>query len=159
MSVPGVPGLIGETGPAGAAGLQGSSGGVFAGEDLFEEYQPNSPPGDTRAYITNKRFINRVGSTTSSATPTINTDTYDIYKLTAQTVDITSFTTNLSGSPIDGDCLVIEITGTAARAITWGTSFEASTVALPVTTTGTNLLTVGFMWNTATSKWRCIGAV
>lgn len=109
--------------------------------------------------LTNKRVTPRVGSTTSSATPTINTDSYDIYKLTAQTVDITSFTTNLSGTPTDNQCLIIEITGTAARAITWGASFEASTVALPTTTVTTNMLAVAFIWNTATSKWRCVAAV
>ena len=101
----------------------------------------------------------RVGSTTSSATPTINTDNVDIYKLTAQTVDITSFTTNLSGTPDDGQVLIIQITGTAARAITWGSSFEASTVALPTTTVTTAMLSVGFLWNAVTSKWRCMAAV
>jgi hypothetical protein len=108
--------------------------------------------------FTNKRTTKRVGSTTSSATPTINTDSYDVYKLTAQTVDITSFTTNLSGTPTDGQTLVIQITGTAARAITWGASFEASTVALPTTTVTTAMLTVGFMWNAVTSKWRCVAS-
>lgn len=107
--------------------------------------------------LTNKRITPRVGSTTSSATPTINTDTYDIYKLTAQAVDITSFTTNLSGTPTDGQCLILEITGTAARAITWGASFEASTVALPTTTVTTAMLAVAFLWNAVTSKWRCVG--
>lgn len=109
--------------------------------------------------LTNKRVTARVGSTTSSATPTINTDLYDVYKLTAQAVNITSFTTNLTGTPADGDILIIEITGTAARAITWGASFEASTVALPTTTVSTNMLAVAFMWNAVTSKWRCMGAV
>lgn len=109
--------------------------------------------------LTNKRFTPRVGSTTSSATPTINTDNVDIYRITAQTTDITSFTTNLSGTPTHGQVLVIEITGTAAMGITWGASFEASTVALPTTTVTTNMLTVGFMYNSGTSKWRCMAAV
>lgn len=109
--------------------------------------------------MTNKRITARVGSTTSSATPTINTDNVDIYKLTAQAVDITNMSTNLSGTPTDGQVLIIEITGTAARAITWGTSFEASTVALPTTTVTTAMLAVAFLWNTATSKWRCVAAV
>ena len=108
--------------------------------------------------LTNKRVTKRVGTTTSSATPTINTDDVDMYTLTAQAVDITSFTTNLSGTPTDGQTLWIAITGTAARAITWGTSFEASTVALPTTTVTTNRLDVGFVWNSATSKWRCIAS-
>lgn len=106
--------------------------------------------------LTNKRITKRTGTTTSSATPTINTDNVDFYSLTAQAVDITSFTTNLSGTPTDGQTLWIAITGTAARAITWGASFEASTVALPTTTVTTARLDVGFVWNAATSKWRCI---
>lgn len=106
--------------------------------------------------LTNKRITKRTGSTTSSATPTINTDNVDMYLLTAQAADITSFTTNLSGTPTEGQTLWIAITGTAARAITWGTSFEASTVALPTTTVTTNRLDVGFVWNSVTSKWRCI---
>lgn len=109
--------------------------------------------------LTNKRFTPRVGSTTSSATPTINTDNVDVYKLTAQAVDITSFTTNLSGTPSDNDVLIIQITGTAARAITWGSAFEASTVALPTTTLTTAMLAVAFMYNSATSKWRCVASV
>ena len=108
--------------------------------------------------LTNKRVTKRVGTTTSSATPTINTDTVDYYELTAQAVDITSFTTNLSGTPTNGQNLWISITGTAARAITWGASFEASTVALPTTTVSTNRLDVGFVWNAATSKWRCVAS-
>jgi hypothetical protein len=108
--------------------------------------------------LTNKRVTPRTGTTTSSATPTINTDNVDFYSLTAQAVDITSFTTNLSGTPTERQTLWIAITGTAARAITWGTSFEASTVALPTTTVTTARLDVGFVWNTVTSKWRCIAS-
>jgi len=106
--------------------------------------------------LTNKRITSRTSTTTSSATPTINTDTTDQFGLTAQAVDITSFTTNLSGTPTDGQKLWIYIVGTAARAITWGASFEASTVSLPTTTVSTNRLDVGFVWNTTTSKWRCV---
>lgn len=107
--------------------------------------------------LTNKRVTKRSGTTASSATPTINTDNVDIYTLSAQTTDITSFTTNLSGTPTVGQTLWIAITGTAARAITWGASFEASgNVALPTTTVTTARLDVGFIWNDATTKWRCV---
>lgn len=108
------------------------------------------------ATLTNKRITKRTGTTTSSATPTINTDNVDFYSLTAQAEDITSFTTNLSGTPTEAQTLWIAITGTAARAITWGASFEASTVALPTTTVTTARLDVGFVWNSITSKWRCV---
>lgn len=115
---------------------------------------------DNIATVTNKKNVKREGHTTSSATPTIDTTLYDFYELTAQAVDITSFTTNLSnGTPTKGQTLWIAITGTAARAITWGTGFESSTVTLPTTTVTTNRLDVGFVWNDVTSKWRCVGAV
>lgn len=117
------------------------------------------PTNSSTDTLTNKRNTRRIGTTTSSATPTINTDNVDIYAITAQTEAITSFTTNLSGTPTGGDLLLIEITGTAARAITWGASFEASTVALPTTTVTTAMLSVLFKWNSATSKWRCLAAV
>lgn len=108
--------------------------------------------------LTNKRLNPRAGTAASSATPTINTDNYDIYGLTAQAVDITSFTTNLSGTPVDGQKLWIYVVGTASRAITWGASFENGISTLPTTTTNTERLDVEFIWNAASSKWRCIRA-
>jgi hypothetical protein len=108
--------------------------------------------------LTNKRITQRSGTATSSATPTINTDNVDFYSLTAQAADITSFTANLSGTPTEGQQLWIAITGTAARAITWGATFEAGAVALPTTTVSTDRLDVAFVWNTVTSKWRCMAS-
>jgi hypothetical protein len=108
--------------------------------------------------LTNKRVQPRVGTTTSSATPTINTDNVDFYSLTAQATDITSFTTNLSGTPTEGQRLWIAITGTASRAITWGASFEDGAVSLPTSTSGTSRLDAAFVWNSVTSKWRCMAS-
>ena len=110
--------------------------------------------------LTNKRVTKRVlALSANSATPSINTDSYDVVHITSQTAAITSFTTNLTGTPVDGDTLRISITGTGAVGLTWGSKFEASTVALPSTTVSTDRLDVGFIWNTETTKWRCIGAV
>jgi hypothetical protein len=106
--------------------------------------------------LTNKRITPRVTSETSSATPTINTDNSDFHRITALAANITSFTTNLSGTPTHGQKLIVEITGTATRTISWGSSFESSTATLPTTTVGTATLLVGFVWNSATSKWRCV---
>jgi hypothetical protein len=108
------------------------------------------------ATLTNKRITKRVTSEASSATPAIDTDNTDIHRITALAVNITSFTTNLTGTPTHGQNLIVEITGTDTRTIDWGASFEASTVALPTTTDSTNMLTVGFSYNSATSKWRCV---
>lgn len=140
-----------ELGAASDTTLSRSAAGVIAVEGVV------IPSISSTNTLTNKRVTPRTGTTTSSATPTINTDNVDFYSLTAQTVDITSFTTNLSGTPTDGQTLWIAITGTAARAIGWGASFEASTVALPTTTVSTNRLDARFVWNAVTNKWRIVG--
>ena len=106
--------------------------------------------------LTNKRITPRVSaSTANTATPSLNTDNFDMMVITGQSVAITSFT--VTGTPTNGQKLWISITGTTAIAITWGASFESSTVILPTTTVSTNRLDVGFVWNVATSKWRCVG--
>lgn len=109
--------------------------------------------------LTKRRGKLKVTTATSSGTPTINTDVYDILRITALAATITSMTTNLSGTPEDGDILIVSITDNGtARAITWGASFEASgTISLPTTTVISTRLDVAFAWNAATSKWRIQG--
>ena len=109
--------------------------------------------------FTNKRISKRVVTTTQSATPTINTDNGDIFSITGLAQAITSFTTNLSGTPTAGDMMMIQITDSGvARAITWGASFDGTTATpLPTTTVISTLLRVLFQRNTANDKWTCIG--
>lgn len=92
----------------------------------------------------------------NSATPAVNTDLTNNVEITAQVAAITNFTTNLTGTPGVNDSITYNITGAGAVALTWGTGFEASTVALPTTTVGGAKLTVGFIRNTVTAKWRCV---
>lgn len=139
-----------ELGAASDTTLSRSAAGVLAVEGVV------IPSISSTNTLTNKRVTARSGSTTSSATPTINTDNVDFYVLTAQAADITSFTTNLSGTPVDGDQLEIRVTGTAARAITWGTSFVAGPAALPTTTTTTKTLYVYFEFDSVVTHWVCM---
>lgn len=141
------------------------SGGIVFGSgrdvNLYRSAANTLKTDDTfqaAAGITETRVTPRVGSTASSATPTINTDNVDMYGLTAQAADITSFTTNLSGTPTNGQKLWIYVVGTASRVITWGASFEAGVAALPTTTTNTERLDVFFIWNAVTNRWRCMAA-
>lgn len=108
--------------------------------------------------FTNKRVIERIGTTTSTATPAINTDSYDQYNITALAIAITSMTTNLSGTPTSGQKLMIRIkdNGTA-RAITWGSSFVSSGVAtLLATTSPSKTHHIGFIYDEVAAKWMCI---
>jgi hypothetical protein len=107
--------------------------------------------------VTNKRITKRTGTVASSATPTINSDNVDFFSVTALAVAITSMTTNLSGTPTEAQTLWLAFTDNGtARAITWGASFESSTVTLPATTVISTRLDVGLVWNTVTTKWRCV---
>ena len=107
-----------------------------------------------------KKGTNRITTITSHATPTINVDNCDFVTITAQAEAITSMTTNLSGTPTNFQKLVIRIkdNGTA-RAIAWGASFEAKGIALPTTTVANKVLTVGFLYDTVTSKWGCVASL
>jgi hypothetical protein len=108
--------------------------------------------------LTNKRITRRVQTSAApGATPSMNTDLYDFIYFTGLNAAITSMTSGLTGTPVAGDRFVVGLTDNAtARAITWGASFEPSTVPLPTTTVISALLLVGFVWNTVTSKWRCV---
>lgn len=133
--------------------LSRSAAGVLAVEGVV------IPSISSTNTLTNKRVTPRVSSEASSATPTINTDNVDAHSITALAADITSMTTNLSGTPTNFQKLIIRIKddGTA-RAITWGASFEAKGVALPTTTVLSKVLTVGFIYDTVTSKWGCVAS-
>lgn len=109
--------------------------------------------------LTNKRITKRITALTSHATPTINTDNCDCVDITALAENITNMSTNLSGTPTNKQELLFQIkdNGTA-RTISWGTSFVAGGVALPLTTVASKILTVKFVYNTANSlnKWMCV---
>jgi len=109
--------------------------------------------------LTNKRITPRITTITSSATPTINTDNCDAVTITALATNITSMTSSLSGTPNNFDKLIIRFKddGTA-RTISWWASFEAKWVDLPTTTVISKVLTVGFIYDTVTSKWGCVAS-
>ena len=107
--------------------------------------------------FTNKRITSRVSGITSSATPSVNTDSFDAVTITALALAITGVT--VTGTPTDFQRLIFRIkdNGTA-RAITWGASFEAKGVALPTTTVISKVLTVGFIYDSVSTKWGCVAS-
>lgn len=106
--------------------------------------------------LTNKRITKRVGTSASAATHTIDSDSYDMFTVTAQAEAVTFAAP--SGKPTQGQLLLIRIkdNGTA-RAITWNAIFRAGTdVSLPTTTALSKTLYVGFAYNSTDSKWDCV---
>ncbi len=110
------------------------------------------------ATLTNKRIAVRTGTIASSATPAINTDNYDEYDITALATNITSMTTNLSGSPMNGDELMLRFKDDGTpRTITWGTSFVSSGVTTLLATTAANKTHyVKVRYDSTAAKWVCL---
>lgn len=104
--------------------------------------------------LTNKRIQPRVGTVASSATPAISTDTVDVFTITALAAAITSMSSGLTGTPVEGQRIVLRIkdNGTA-RAIAWGASWRAVGVTLPTTTVANKTTYVGAAYNAADSVW------
>ena len=106
------------------------------------------------------RFISRITTIVSSATPAVNTDAADAVTITALATNITSMTSGLTGTPNNFDKLIVRVLDNGTlRSITWGTSFVAKGVALPTTTVASKLLTVGFIYDTVAVKWGCVASV
>jgi hypothetical protein len=106
--------------------------------------------------LTNKRITPRVSTTASSATPTPNADTDDLYKITAQAA-AAAFAAP-SGTPDPGQPMMIRIkdNGTA-RALTWDAIYRAIGVTLPATTVISKTLYIGMIYNSDDSKWDVLG--
>lgn len=117
---------------------------------------------NTTDTLTNKRINPRVVATTQAAAPAIDSDNGDIFEIVGLAQAITSMTTNLTGTPVEGQFMeVIFKDNATARAITWGTSFAPSTVNLPSTTVISTPIAVLLQWRssavwTATSAWYCV---
>ena len=140
-----------ELGHASDTTLSRSAAGVLAVEGVVV------PSISSTNTLTNKRITARVWTAASDATPDVNSDDYDAVTITALAAAITDV--NVTGTPTNFQKLIFRIkdNGTA-RAIAWGTDFEAKGVALPTTTVLSKVLTVGFIYDTVTSRWGCVAS-
>ncbi len=107
--------------------------------------------------LTNKRVTPRVSSTASTATLTIDCDSYDQASITAQAAGLTVAAP--TGTPTDGQKLIIRIedNGTT-RSISWNAAFEVVGATLPTDTTAGKKHYIGAIWNADDSKWDCLVA-
>lgn len=102
--------------------------------------------------LTNKRITKRVITATSSATPTPTGDTADIWYLSTLTVAATFAAP--TGTPTDGQPLIIRIKSVAAQTLGWNAIYLASGVAaLPTTSVAGKTVTCGFTYDAAAVKW------
>lgn len=119
---------------------------------------------DAAQTFTGIQTIPQITSTPATITVTSNAGTVtrsnrinNFTNSSAATMTITMSTTGA----IDGDIVMVIIldASAVAQTITW-VNTENSTTTAPTTSNGSTTLplTVGFKWNNATSKWRCVAS-
>jgi hypothetical protein len=109
--------------------------------------------------LTNKRITARIGTITSSATPTIDITLYDQYNITLLATNITSLST--SGAATDGQKLMVRIkSDSSVRTIAWNTTnFQSSGAGiLPTATVAGKTHHIGFIYDAVLGKWVCLAA-
>ena len=102
--------------------------------------------------LTNKRITPRITTDASSGTPTPDSDSSDLYTVTALAVDATIGAP--TGTPTDGQKLLIRIKDNgSARTLAWNAAYRAINVTLPLTTVASKTIYIGAVYNDADSKW------
>lgn len=100
---------------------------------------------------------NAITASGNAATVPITARLNTVTNNSAATLTITMTTT----SAVDGQMTIVRIldASAVAQTITW-VNTENSTISAPTTSNGSTTLplTVGFMYNSATSKWRCLAS-
>jgi hypothetical protein len=100
---------------------------------------------------------NAIAASSNAATVPVTYRLNTVTNNSAATLTITMAT----ASAVDGQMTIVRIldASAVAQTITW-VNTENSTVSAPTTSNGstTLFLTVGFIYNSATSKWRCIAS-
>ncbi len=104
----------------------------------------------------NPRVVSMADAT--SFTPTGDTADENTH---ANTQGAGTLTANApSGTPVDGQRLILRIKSTNVQTFSWNAIYRGSnTVTLPVATTGSSKTDYfGFIYNSADSKWDCVSA-
>jgi hypothetical protein len=105
--------------------------------------------------LTNKRINPRVSSTTSTATLTVNSDSFDQAVLTAQAVALSVAAP--TGTPVNGQKLTLRFKDNAtAQTISWTTTsggFRVIGCTLPTTTVISKVIYIGCIYNSDETFW------
>lgn len=110
--------------------------------------------------LTNKTITSRVVASTADTTPVaINSGTTDMATLIYTTAATTVTFSAPSGSPVNGQKLIIRIRTTNVQTLAWNAVFAGGTsTSLPTASSGSSKFDYfGFIYNDTVSKWQLIG--
>ena len=110
---------------------------------------------------TNGFLVPRVTAVASATTITANVDTTDILTQANTQAAGTLTIAAPTGTPTNGQKLVIRVTCTNAQTLSWNAAFRGSNdLALPAATTGSSKVDyVGFFYNSTALKWDLVAKV
>lgn len=110
---------------------------------------------------TNGFLVPRVTAVASSTTITADVDTTDILTQANTQAAGTLTIAAPTGTPTNGQKLVIRVTCTNAQTLSWNAAFRGSNdLALPVATTGSGKVDyLGFFYNSTALKWDLVAKV
>lgn len=132
-----------------------TAGTALTGPEIFHGVQS----GNSRKFTARQLASPLVNTVASSATPTPAVDTTDHYTVTALATNATFGAP--TGTPVDGQKLTIRIkdNGTA-RTLGFNAIYRAGTdVTLPTTTVISKTMYLGFVYNSADTKWDLVAKV
>lgn len=139
------------TGVLTALGVNVGSAGAFTTNNAANTFTAN------QTFYQVLYTVNAVTVTTNAGTVPVTYRLNNFTNSSAATMTITMAT----ASAVDGQMSIVRIYdfSAVAQTITW-VNTENSTITAPTTSNGSTTLplTVGFMYNGQTSKWRCIAS-
>lgn len=142
----------GVTIPAGSAEIVAWNGSDFV--KAYSDYVTTS----TAQTLTNKDIVKRVVTIASASSITPNANTTDIL-VQANTESVGTLTINApTGSPVNGQSLVIRLSSTSVQTFSWNAIYQGSTdLALPTATSSSSKFDyLGFIYNSSTTKWQLL---
>jgi hypothetical protein len=139
------------TGVATALAVNTGSSGAFTTNNAANTFSA------TNTFTQVNYTVNPITASSNAATVPITHRLHNVTNNSAATLTITMTTT----SAVDGQMSIVRIydSSAVAQTITW-VNTENSSIAAPTTSNGSTTLplTVGFMYNSQTLKWRCVAS-
>lgn len=116
------------------------------------------PTASSATTLTNKRFQQRISTTTSASSLTPSLSTANEYEYTALAANLTINAP--TGTPVDGEKLlfIFKDNGTS-RTLTWNATFVAVGVTIPTATTISKVTLVGARYSAARTRWEVFATV
>jgi hypothetical protein len=147
QGIQGVPGDLGPTGPTGNAGVNGPTGPTGAGSTVPGPTGPTGP-----------MYGSRVVTIADGTSITMNADTTDM-AIQNNTQAAGTLTINVpTGTPVNGQKLMLRLTSTNVQTFNWNGIFRGSTdLSLPTASSGSSKEDyMGFIYDSSFTKWDLI---